>query len=261
MRFILFYLTVLLLIEWPTTRLYASEDACSEVKHTRQYEEANCTGYTHTRAYDNAKVYGTNPTRGIVLYLHDCRGLDADKGWRSEWLDYLNLSGFIVIAIDSFADKRPPPAACSSDPWQNLEAKSMLYTVRIRQAENAVQKIREKYPGQMIFVWGHSEGGVTAQMMNAKIDGVISTGAPCPDWPLEGIAQTPFLVIQGTNDTILQETKGNPLYGSLDDRCKMLMTQPKWEWLTVDGMGHAAELSRMEVKKRITKFLGISHGR
>jgi hypothetical protein len=38
------------------------------------------------------------------------------------------------------------------------------------------------------------------------------------------------------------------------------MTEPKWEWLTVEGMGHAAELSQKDVKRRIAKFLGIPHG-
>jgi hypothetical protein len=100
---------------------------------------------------------------------------------------------------------------------------------------------------------------VTAQTMTADIDGVISTGTPCPDEWLEGIAQTPLIIIQGTNDEYLHEAKTNPLYDSLDDRCKMLMNQPNWEWLTVEGMGHPAELSRMDVKARISQFLGIPY--
>ena len=246
MRFFLFSLGVILLAGGQTTQLSAVDSSCIEC--------------THTKAYDGAKVHGTHPTRGAILHLHDCRGPGVDKGWQREWLDYLNRNGFVVIAIDSFADVRPPPVACPSDPWGNLYTKVMLYTVRIRQAEHAVKKIREKYPDQRIFVWGHSEGGVTAQMMNVKIDGVISTGTPCPAEWLEGIAQTPLLVIQGTDDPILQETKKSPLYDSLDDRCKMHMIQPQWEWLTVDGMGHEAELSREEVKRRIAKFLGLPDG-
>ena len=246
MRSILFLFGVILLSGGQATQLVALDPSC-----------ADCT---HTKAYDAAKVYGAHPTQGVILHLHDCRGLGVDEGWQLEWLEYLNHNGFVVIAIDSFADVRPPPVACPSDPWGNLYTKVMLYTIRIRQAEHAVKKIKEKYPDQRIFVWGHSEGGVTAQMMNAEIDGAISTGAPCPAEWLEGIAQTPFLVIQGTDDPILQETKKNPLYESLDDRCKINMTEPKWEWLTVEGMGHEAELSREEVKRRIAKFLGGSRG-
>lgn len=243
----LFSLGVFLLAGGQTSRLTAMETSCSDC--------------THTKAYDAAEVYGTNPNRGVVLHLHDCRGLNIDKGWQREWLDYLKLNGFVVIAIDSFADVRPQPLACKKDPWLNLYTKVLTYSVRKRQAEYAVKKIREKYPGQRIFVWGHGEGGVTAQLVGEEIDGVISTGASCSTEWLEGIAQTPLLVIQGTDDANLQDTKKSLLYDSLDDRCKIHMDQPKWEWLTVEGMGHAAELSRKDVKRRITKFLGIAHGR
>ena len=106
---------------------------------------------------------------------------------------------------------------------------------------------------------GHGEGGVTAQTMTANINGVISTGTPCPDEWLEGIAQTPMIIIQGTGDEYLREAKNSPLYGSLEDRCKMLMNQPNWEWLTVEGMGHPAELSRADVKARISQFLKITN--
>ncbi len=58
---------------------------------------AHCSDCTHTKAYDAAEVYGTNPNRGVVLHLHDCRGLNIDKGWQREWLDYLKLNGFVVI--------------------------------------------------------------------------------------------------------------------------------------------------------------------
>lgn len=249
MKKLLMSLGMLLLAGGQTTQLSATEPGYFTPSST-----------THTKAYAVADVYGTNPTLGIVLHLHDCRGLEADKGWQREWLDYLKLNGFVVIAIDSLADMRPPPVACSGDPW-NTHAKSLIYSVRAQQAEYAVKMIRKKHPGKKVFVWGHGEGGVTAQIMKAKIDGVISTGTPCPDIWLEGVAQTPLIIIQGTNDATLQESKKNPLYGSLDGRCKMLMTQPKWEWLTVEGMGHAAELSRKDVKRRITKFLGIPHSK
>jgi len=245
---------MLLLTGGQTTRLSAADKG--------YFDPSFCSDCTHTKAYAAADVYGTNPTLGIVLLLRDCRDLDADKGWQREWLDYLNLNGFVVIAIDSFADVRPPPVECSGDPWPNESpAKSVVYPVRARQAEYAVKMIRKKYPEKKVFVWGHGEGGVTAQIMNVKIDGIISTGTPCPDEWLVGIAQTPLIIIQGTNDGTLQETKKNPLYGSLEGRCKMLMTQPKWEWLTVEGMGHAVELSGKDIKRRIAKFLGIPHSR
>lgn len=223
-------------------------------------EEPFCPTCTYDKAYAAAAVYGSDPARGIILHLHDCQGLSVDKGWQREWVDYLILNGFVVVAIDSFADVRPPNAACPKDPWRYIYDKVTIYTFRKHQAENAIKGIREKYPGQKIFIWGHSEGGVTAQLMAAKTDGVISTGAPCSTEWLEGLAQTPLLVIQGTDDVLLQETKKNVLYGSLDERCKAHMTEPKWEWLTVKGMGHAAELSRKNVKRRIKKFLGIPNG-
>ena len=219
--------------------------------------EPTCEDCTHDKAYSAAKIYGTKPTRGIILHLHGCAGLRAGQGWQREWVDYFTFHGFLVIAIDSFADVRPPPAACPGNPW--VYEKNLIYTLRTRQAQYAVTMIRTKYPAQEIFVWGHGEGGVTAQTMTADIDGVISTGTPCPDEWLEGIAQTPLIIIQGTNDEYLREAKNNPLYDSLDDRCKMLMNQPNWEWLTVEGMGHPAELSRMDVKARISQFLGIPY--
>jgi len=209
----------------------------------------------YDKAYSAAKVYGNKPSRGVILHLHDCGGLHSDKGWQREWVDYFTVSGFLVIAIDSFADVRPPPVACPGTPWNY--ARNLIYTLRTRQAQHAVTMIRKKYSGRTVFVWGHGEGGVTAQTMTAKLDGVISTGTPCPDEWLEGNSETPIIIIQGTDDEYLSEAKNNPLYGSLDDRCKMLMNQPNWEWLTVKGMGHAAELWREDVRARVAKFLAI----
>ncbi|MCH7936361.1 MAG: hypothetical protein IH994_04620 [Proteobacteria bacterium] len=218
-----------------------------------------CSTCTHTNAYNTAKVFGNNPTRGIVLHVHGCSGLYIDNGgWQTDWLNFLTNNGFVVVAPDSFADIRPPKD-CPEGLYRPHDRKSLIYALRIRQAEYAVRQIREKFPGHKVIVWGHSEGGVSAPMLNANIDGVISTGAPCPDEWLEGIAETPLLMIQGTADPYLQGYKKHPLYGSLEGRCKLLLTQPKWEWLTVDGMGHAAELWQKNVKLRISKFLGIPY--
>ena len=172
---------------------------------------AHCSDCTHTKAYDAAEVYGTNPNRGVVLHLHDCRGLNIDKGWQREWLDYLKLNGFVVIAIDSFADVRPQPLACKKDQWRYLFTKAVTYSVRKQQAEYAVKKIREKYPGQRIFVWGHGEGGVTAQLVGEEIDGVISTGASCStEWLDEKPPKRLYLSFRGPTTRACRTSRRAP---------------------------------------------------
>jgi len=219
--------------------------------------EESCAECTHTRAYDTARSFGAEPKRGIILHLHACGGLDlASGGWQAAWLDYLTASGFLVIAMDSFADKRPP-AVCPGNEKATPTLKNLIFSHRIQQIEYAVKKIREHHPGRPLFLWGHAEGGRAATMITADIDGIVSTGAACPDEWLDGIADKPLLVIQGNDDPNLQGAKANPLYGSLEGRCQMQMTDPKWQWLIVDGMREAAALERDAIKARLAKFLGI----
>ena len=114
-------LMVLLLVVFQIARMVAAESTCE--------------GCTHDKAYSAAQVYGTKPTRGVILHLHECDGLRVDQGWQREWVDYLTLHGFLIIAIDSFADVRPPPVACPGNPW--VYAKNLIYTLRTRQAQHA----------------------------------------------------------------------------------------------------------------------------
>ncbi|MDD9878033.1 MAG: hypothetical protein OXR84_11395 [Magnetovibrio sp.] len=223
--------------------------------------ESNCEGCTHTQAFETARVHGGQPQRGVILHLHGCGGLELGAGgWQKAWLDYLTGQGFTVVTPDSFADVRPPAACPGRGAWTPT-SKNLIFSHRIQQTEYAVEQLRKKYPGRPLYLWGHAEGGRAATMITADIDGIISTGAACPDEWLDGIADTPLLVIQGTDDPHLQEAKNNPLYGSLEGRCQMQMTEPKWEWLIVKGMKHAAPLASPGVKARVAKFLGLPGAR
>jgi poly(3-hydroxybutyrate) depolymerase len=214
-----------------------------------------CANCTHTKAYEVAATYGDNAPKGVVVHLHGCGGLYVNNGeWQTDWVNFLNGNGFIVVAPDSFADIRPL-SACPNEAGRTDDRKSMIYALRERQSEYAVQKVRAKYPKKKIIVWGHSEGGALIHRMNVEADAFISTGTNCPTERSSTLEASPYFAIVGTNDKYLQHQKNNPLFDGFNDRCKAYMTEPNWEWLVVDGMGHSAELWRQNVERRLSKFL------
>ena len=213
---------------------------------------------SYHEAFDTAVSYGGAPEAGVILHLHGCDGLDIGQGWQREWVRFLSAKGFLVIAPDSFADPRPP----SNCPKPGRVGKfatdrAEIYEVRKKQTAYALRRIRETYPNAKILVWGQSEGAGIANRIDEKVDGIITTGAPC--WRATKIrTDVPFMVIQGTDDRFIEvwQWHSQSYYGSLDERCKRAIKSSLWRYLIVPGMGHSTPLRH--VRREVGEFLDFA---
>ena len=85
-----------------------------------------------------------------------------------------------MIAPDIFADPRPPSKRPKPGRVRKFATdRAEIYEVRMKQTAYALWRIRETYPNAKILVWGQSEGAGIANRINEKVDGIITTGAPC----------------------------------------------------------------------------------
>src|SRR5262249_30046498 len=122
---------------------------------------------------ENGYLSRAHPKSGVLVHLHGCDGLIVNGRLKS-WMSYFEKLGYKVIAPNSFADKRPP-VSCKP-PFPD---KSIIYSIRIAQTKRVLEQVRQQYPGSRIYVWGHSEGGGVANLIDEKLDGIITTGYQC----------------------------------------------------------------------------------
>ena len=230
----------------------------SDAKQSEASEAA-----THTKAYDKARTFGGDPKAGVVLHLHGCDGLFIHKGWQREWVRFLTGKGYLVIAPDSFADRRPRircPSKYKNDVRiDGTSDKIKIYAIRKKQTEYSLKRIRETYPNARIYIWGHSEGGALAHRIDEKVSGIIATGYECGRGSALSTKirkDVPLLVILGTNDPYYREWNGLGYYGSLEEQCTHFIKSPLWRYEIIDGMGHAASLRY--VKSTLNGFLGFA---
>jgi pimeloyl-ACP methyl ester carboxylesterase len=193
--------------------------------------------------------------RGTVILLHGCNRLDGVvSGWVRAWINFYRASGFRVIMPDSFAEPRDRDV-CGPPGEDGIDAQTRNLKLRVAQTLRTIATVRQKYPGEPIYVHGHSEGGYVAQALGEKLAGVIVTGAPCgfgdaaAYWVADG---TPVLVIAGTKDAYFSLARTAK---ALTSYCKTVRGAGKLETVSVDGMGHFTGLWWPQVRKGIAAFL------
>ena len=208
-------------------------------------------------SYNSAIIYGTNRDSKIILFLHGCNGFHKDSisSWTKEWIDYFTGKGFLFFIPDSFADERPP-ASCFS-PYPD---KKKIYSIRLHQAEYAIKKLRIEYPNSKIFVWGHSEGGGVANMIDENVDGILTTGYQC-GFRLTGRTEisedVPLLAIIGTSDQYVRESLRLLKADSAHEFCELVFRSPRWAFTIIEGMGHNPLIYHPEVKEAVDSFFHL----
>lgn len=219
---------------------------------------AGCVLTPGAGAYRHALVHGEDPARGVILFLHGCRGLEEGRlyRWQQDWADHLTANGYVVVVPDSFAEPRPP-ASCAA-PYPR---KAEIHRLRARQAVHALDRIAEAYPRARVFVWGHSEGAGVANLLDRRVHGIITTGYQCgyrasrrTDVPV----YVPLLAVMGTDDAYVREAVGYAGAGSAEEICRALFRPPAWRYVIVEGMGHAAPMSEPGAREAIERFLGLA---
>ena len=208
-------------------------------------------------AYDKALRFGGEPHRGIVLLLHGCEGLGGTlPGWQAAWVRYLIDRGFLVVVPNSFADPRPERSCAAPFP-----DKEQIYALRLQQTTDAIARLRRAYPTVKLLVWGHSEGAGVANRIEARVDGIVTTGYQCGYRSSARMflsPQTPLLVIVGDRDSYASEAIRVAGAESVEDVCRRLLTSPRWLAVMVPGMGHGASLEEAQVEEALQRFLDLA---
>lgn len=197
------------------------------------------------------------PRRGTLLLLHGCNKLDGVSGWLRAWVNFYRASGFRVVFPNSFAEPRDPEM-CGNPGATGIDLQTRNMKLRVAQTLRTLATIRQRFPGEAIYVHGHSEGGYVAQALGEKVDGIIVSGAPCgfgdaaAYWVAKG---TPLLVIAGTKDPYIPRARSAK---ELSSYCKTIRGDGKLTTASVTGMGHATAIWWPGARDAIGKFLGIT---
>jgi hypothetical protein len=194
-------------------------------------------------------------SRGILLYIHGCDGMDSldhDAAWGS----FYNSLELDFYAPNSFADKRPGKV-CGNHEDNGLHLVSKVYRLRIAQTQRTIDKLRKDNPGKPIYLWGHSEGGLIVQAIEAKVDGIIVSGDECGVFgmPVAAAPNVPFLYVLGANDTYVEGMK-YPFTEKSLRICQKQMGKRKWKAAVIQNNGHAIWPWREAAANAIAKFVG-----
>jgi pimeloyl-ACP methyl ester carboxylesterase len=196
------------------------------------------------------------PRRGNLLLLHGCNKVEGINGWVRAWINFYRASGFRVIMPDNFAEPRDREV-CGHPGEDGIDAQTRNLKLRVAQTLRTLATLHRKYPGEPIYVHGHSEGGYVAQALGEKVAGIIVTGAPCgfgsapAYWVGEG---TPLLVIAGTKDAYFTTARSAK---ALTSYCKTVRGAGNLKTASVQGMGHFTGLWWPDVRESVGKFLKV----
>jgi pimeloyl-ACP methyl ester carboxylesterase len=203
------------------------------------------------------KIHPDGEAIGTIIFLHGCNGLGS-SGWQLAWESFYTAAGYRVISPDSLADVRDPAFCSTPGRWPTVEDDNRMsrnIKYRVAQTRRTIKLVRRLFAERPIYVHGHSEGGLVAQLLNENIGGVIVTGATCGLWASR-LSRTPpkvpTLVIVGTKDTFVPEGKTAK---SLARHCKGVAGAGPMTVVSVEGMGHYAAAWWPKVAQAVGKFL------
>lgn len=193
--------------------------------------------------------------RGILIYVHGCDGMDTWQ-YNSAWGSFYNSLGLDYYAPNSFGDVRPR-TVCGNHKDNGFHLVSEVYRLRIAQTHRTINMLRKEYPGKPIYLWGHSEGSLIVQAIEAKVDGIIVSGDECGVFgmPVAAAPNVPFLYVLGANDTAVEGMK-YPFTEKSLQICQKLMGKRKWKVAVIPDNGHAIWPWRETAAKAIAKFVG-----
>jgi hypothetical protein len=172
-------------------------------------------------------------------------------------VNYYRAAGFRVIMPNSFADVRDPATCGVQKELVGFERQTRNLKLRVAQTLRTVAGIRRKYPGEALYLHGHSEGGWVAQALGEKLDGIILTGTVCgfgDSLAYAAAKGVPILHIAGTKDHAFTEATSAKAF---ERYCQRVTGVGKVTRVAVAGMDHYAAIWWPEVQNAIDKFLKI----
>ncbi len=194
-------------------------------------------------------------SKGIILHVHGCDGTGA-KIFSDVWGAYFNALGYDFYVPDGFAVKRPKPVCGFSHEFP-AEQVSEVWRLRVAQTQRTLADLRKVNPGKPLFLWGHSEGGLIVQMVEADVAGIIVSGEECGalQAPPAAPASVPFLYLWGEYD---QYVNGLGLF-KVDEaaagHCRKLMPDHTFSHAIIEGRGHNPFPWNNKINGAIAHFL------
>lgn len=212
-----------------------------------------------TTLNSGAFISANAPEKGILLYLHGCDGLGR-VGWVQAWYRYFEGAGFKVVAPNSFAEPRPAASCKTAPPFPN---QAEINSLRVKQTLRVTELLQQAYPGQPIYVWGHSEGASLSYLLPARYAGIIATGHVCGHRAMATILvakDVPLLALMGSDaeDIYLGMNIRAGGHGSLSALCaRVLERNPAWRWVQFPDLAHFIPIWHPGVLTEVGRFMGL----
>ncbi len=187
----------------------------------------------------------------VVILMHGCGGIGEHE---RRWARHISGEGFIVVLPDSFAIPNRKKNCDSSSHETNLKL-TPVHTLRPAEATYALSKVKEQSwaDQNLIFLMGHSEGGMAAYMTpELGFKGVIFSGFTCRiQGGVRAKSDVPVLALNWERD---------PWFAKPDRPYRTCRDTPLWQRrpdaqeLILPGQGHATA-DEPSARDAVTNFL------
>lgn len=129
--------------------------------------------------------------------------------------------------------------------------------MRIAQTQRSIEKLHASNPGKPIYLWGHSEGSLIVQAIEANVAGVIVSGDECGvlNMPVAAAPNIPFLYVLGADDKNV-EGMHYPFSEKSMGICKKFMGNRICSATVIPHNGHIIYPWRDKAAVAIAKFVG-----
>ncbi len=200
------------------------------------------------------RKYLTQNSRGIILHVHGCNGL-GDKIFTDVWGAYFNALGFDFYAPNSFAVKRPKEVCGIASDFPP-EQVSTVWRLRIAQTQRTLADLKAANPAKLIYLFGHSEGGLIVQMIAADVDGIIVSGEECGVFgaPVAAPDKVPLLYLWGEFDQYVNGM-GFRLTKDSPKKCETDFASHKPQFAVLEGRTHIPWPWNPKVSAAVASFL------
>lgn len=202
--------------------------------------------------------YTVAKSRGIILHVHGCNGM-GDKIFSDVWGAYFNALGFDLYVPNSFAVRRPKETCGSIYDFPARQV-SDIWRLRVAQTLRTLADLKAANPGKLIYVWGHSEGGLIVQMVRAEVAGVIVSGEECgvigapPAVPFS----VPILYLWGEYDIYVNTLGGFKITDQGGTICSQRYPQWKMRAAVIPGRTHNPWPWNNHTSSAIADFLHVA---